>query len=92
MLYIMRRFDQHFKLFSVGKVGPKGQVVVPAEARAELGINPGDNVVVMGFLDKKAVMIINEEVFEQHMAHMRRHFGFLDEYENLKNKVVDFDD
>jgi AbrB family looped-hinge helix DNA binding protein len=89
----MNRFiKEHFKLFSIGKVGPKSQVVIPAEARAELGINPGDSVVVLGFLDKMAVVIIKDEVFEEHMAHMRRHFSFLDEYENLKNKEVEFDD
>lgn len=27
-------------------VGPKGQVVIPAEMRAELGIQPGDRVVL----------------------------------------------
>lgn len=27
-------------------VGPKGQVVIPAELRRELGIEPGDKVVV----------------------------------------------
>ena len=27
-------------------VGPKGQVVIPAEMRAELGIGPGDQVVL----------------------------------------------
>jgi AbrB family looped-hinge helix DNA binding protein len=89
------RFKRYFKLFAISKVGPKGQVVVPAEARAELDINPGDNVVVMGFLDKKAVMIVKEEVFEDQMRHVRRHFSFLDEYENLKKdqaQAAKFDD
>ncbi|MBF6594462.1 MAG: AbrB/MazE/SpoVT family DNA-binding domain-containing protein [Thermaceae bacterium] len=27
-------------------VGPKGQVVIPAEMRAELGLKPGDQVVL----------------------------------------------
>jgi len=28
-------------------VGEKGQVVIPAEARAELGIKPGDKILIM---------------------------------------------
>lgn len=28
-------------------VGERGQIVIPAEARAELGIKPGDKLVVM---------------------------------------------
>jgi AbrB family looped-hinge helix DNA binding protein len=87
------RFKHDFKLLGIGKVGPKGQVVVPTKAREELGIKPGDSVVVIGFPHQKAVMVVNEKVFEQHMSHVRRHFDFFDEYESLKNHQTDeFDD
>jgi AbrB family looped-hinge helix DNA binding protein len=92
----MNRFNHFkncFKLFAISKVGPKGQVVVPAGARAELDIKPGDKVVVMGLLDKKAVMVVKAEIFEQHLKDMRLHFSFLDEYENLKqDQAAGFDD
>ena len=81
----MKMFRNPFKLFGIGKVGPKGQVVVPAEARSELGINPGDSVVVMGFPHKKAVIIVNEKTFQKYANRVRRNFDLFDEYENLKN-------
>lgn len=87
-----KHFKQGFKLLAISKVGPKGQVVVPAEARTELGINPGDTVVVMGFPHKRAVMIVNQQAFEQHMRHVERHFNLIDEYENLRNREDKFDD
>ena len=37
------------------KVGPKGQVVIPKKFRAELGIEPGDEVVVS--LSENGVLI-----------------------------------
>jgi len=37
------------------KVGPKGQVVIPKKFRDELGIEPGDEVVVS--LSEKGVLI-----------------------------------
>lgn len=34
--------------YGVTTVGIKGQVVIPAEARAELNLKPGDKVIVFG--------------------------------------------
>lgn len=36
------------KLYGTATVGTKGQVVIPAEAREELGIKTGDKVYVVG--------------------------------------------
>lgn len=40
--------DCHKKLYGVGTVGEKGQIVIPAEAREELKIKPGDKFVFFG--------------------------------------------
>lgn len=38
----------HCKFYGAATVGPKGQIVIPAEARANLGLKPGDKVIIVG--------------------------------------------
>ena len=49
------------KLYGVATVGTKGQVVIPADARGELGIQTGDRLYVVGSHDHKWVGFIKEE-------------------------------
>ena len=42
--------DERYYMCSV-KIGPKGQIVIPKEAREMFGIRPGDTLVLMA--DKK---------------------------------------
>lgn len=44
------------KYVGISKVGEKGQIVIPAEARKMFGINPGDTVIVL--CDRKKGMAI----------------------------------
>lgn len=39
-------------LFGLCKVGEKGQIVIPKEARDIFGINPGDYIVCLGDVKK----------------------------------------
>lgn len=45
---IHRKFQRHDKLYGTAIMGARGQVVIPAEARKDLGLKPGDHLVVMG--------------------------------------------
>lgn len=45
----VRRDDRHY--MSSVKIGPKGQIVIPKEAREMFGIGPGDTLVLLA--DKK---------------------------------------
>ena len=36
------------KYVGISKVGEKGQIVIPAKARKIFGIEPGDNLVILG--------------------------------------------
>lgn len=49
------------KLYGSATVGSKGQVVIPADAREELGIRSGDRLYVVGSPDMKWVGLIQEE-------------------------------
>jgi len=54
------------KYVGIAKVGEKGQIVIPKEARDMFDIKPGDSVVVL--CDKKKGMaIIKSEVLEYTM-------------------------
>lgn len=51
------------KFVGISKVGEKGQIVIPKEAREMFGINPGDSMVVL--CDKKRGMaIVKSKVLE----------------------------
>ncbi|MGQ9723558.1 MAG: AbrB/MazE/SpoVT family DNA-binding domain-containing protein [Candidatus Jordarchaeum sp.] len=39
-------------IFGTVKVGERGQIVIPKEAREKFNINPGDTLIVMGDLNK----------------------------------------
>ena len=50
-------------IFGVVKVGERGQIVIPKEAREQYEIKPGDNWVVLG--DDKGIAMLKNEVFQE---------------------------
>ena len=67
-------------------VGERGQVVVPAQARTDLDINPGDKLLVFGHPHQIGLMIVNVAnvasimtFMEQALEQMREH---IDEADN----------
>ena len=49
-------------LFGMVKVGDKGQIVIPAKARRIFGIEPGDNMILLGD-DAQGLAILPENDF-----------------------------
>ena len=49
-------------IFGVVKVGDKGQVVIPRDARKQNNINPGDALLVLG--DQRGMALLKTEVFQ----------------------------
>lgn len=56
------------KLWGTATVGTKGQVVIPAEARDELGIKEGDKMVVLGSAKLGTVTLVKAEAVERMMT------------------------
>lgn len=54
--------EQGKYIFGVMKVGERGQIVIPKEAREIYGIKAGDSLLVLG--DKKGMAILKTEVFQ----------------------------
>jgi AbrB family looped-hinge helix DNA binding protein len=53
------------KLYGTATVGSKGQIVIPADAREELGIAPGDKLYIAGSPEKKALFCLKEEQLQE---------------------------
>ena len=51
-------------LYGVATIGPKGQIVIPIDARKRLGVEPGDKIVIVGPAHKpQFVGLCNERAF-----------------------------
>ncbi|MBR5661920.1 MAG: AbrB/MazE/SpoVT family DNA-binding domain-containing protein [Bacteroidales bacterium] len=49
-------------IFGVVKVGDKGQIVIPRDARKVYNINSGDTLVMLG--DERGIALLKSEVFQ----------------------------
>lgn len=56
------------KLYGTATVGTKGQIVIPAEAREELNLRPGDKLYIAGSPSKKVLFCLKEEQLEALVA------------------------
>ena len=55
----MERKDLH--LYGTVKVGDRGQVVIPADARKELDIKPGDLLLVMSGRNRRGITMVKAD-------------------------------
>ncbi len=53
------------KLYGMMMLNEKSQAVIPADARAALGIGPGSKLLVMGSPDGNALMLVTTEQAEK---------------------------
>ena len=49
-------------IFGVVKVGDKGQIVIPRDARKVYDIKPGDALLLLG--DRKGMALVKTEIFQ----------------------------
>ena len=49
-------------IFGVVKVGDKGQIVIPKDARNVYDIKPGDALLVLG--DQRGIAMLKREIFQ----------------------------
>ena len=49
-------------IFGVVKVGDKGQIVIPKDARNIYSIKPGDALIMLG--DQKGIAMLKTEIFQ----------------------------
>jgi len=58
------------RCFGSTVVGPKGQVVIPANARKELGIDAGATFLVFEFFHGRGLVLIKADTAEQMLSMM----------------------
>lgn len=54
--------EQGKYIFGVVKVGDRGQIVIPKDARELYGIKAGDSLLILG--DKRGMAVLKTEVFQ----------------------------
>lgn len=71
------------KLYGTATVGTKGQVVIPADAREELGIKTGDRLYVVGTPKMGMVWLLHESA----LTHMIEKLNIsIESLENIRQK------
>ena len=63
----MKKVKDDDKFIASVKVGPKGQITIPVEARRMFDINEGDTLMVMGDR-KRGLALVKDNLFYQLMG------------------------
>jgi AbrB family looped-hinge helix DNA binding protein len=59
-----KKIDRHDKFYGTTTIGARGQVVIPAQARKDLNLKPGDQLVVMTKFNKVLGLMNTEAMSE----------------------------
>lgn len=84
-LYMQSGHNSHKKLYGTATIGTKGQVVIPAEAREELGLKAGDRLYVVS-AGSGGVIFLKEEMLEHIVEQMTAQVEGFKEYKKLDHK------
>ena len=60
--------------YGTATVGERGQIVIPAEAREELGFKPGDKLLVMKHPLHDGLMVFRIEAAQEFLAEVQASF------------------
>lgn len=71
----IERISPEYKCLGSITVNPRGQVVIPANARKELGIESGDTLLVFKVLHDQVLALVKVEALEQVLRDMSKHMA-----------------
>lgn len=75
------------KLYGTATIGTKGQVVIPAEAREELNLNPGDRLYVINAMHGGGVVFLKEDMLEEMVDQMAKHIEGFREFKRNNDSI-----
>ncbi len=58
------------KLYGTATIGTKGQIVIPANAREDLGLNAGDRLYALNIGHNGGIVLLKEEMLEHMVEQM----------------------
>lgn len=61
---------KHIQLVGTMTLGPKGQIVIPADVREKMDVKPGDKLVALYVPDKKSIGFVTEDAIQDMIDHM----------------------
>ena len=76
----------HGKFYGSTVMGERGQVVIPAEAREEIGIEPGEKLIVLGNKRRGVVILFKSDVMTRFADMMFRKTRFFEELFNSSSE------
>lgn len=77
------------KFYGSATVGTKGQIVIPAEAREELGITDGDKMIVVKVPHGNGIMVLKADMLQEGLAKMQSQLVEMAESINKLNQQGD---
>ncbi|MDT3698709.1 MAG: AbrB/MazE/SpoVT family DNA-binding domain-containing protein [Thermincola sp.] len=70
---------RHGKCYGSTVMGERGQVVIPAEAREEIGLEPGEKLLVFGNPDRGVIIIFKSDIMARFADMLLKKAGFFEE-------------
>ncbi len=61
----MSENDEDMSIYGTVKVGDRGQVVIPAEARKDFNIKPGDLLLVVAGKNRRGITMVKADAMRQ---------------------------
>ncbi len=73
------------KIYGMATLSERGQIVIPQEAREDLGLKPGDKLIVMGVGPKNALMIVKSDSLLEMFLELTKELSELEKFiSNIK--------
>ena len=76
----------HGKCYGSTSMGERGQVVIPAEAREEVGLEPGEKLIVFGNAKRGVVILFKADIMTRFADMLFKKASFFEEmFKNVHN-------